>query len=130
MKAPVYFLALLTVLLLVGCATHEQQLMEKKANALDQNDLERFFARERTADFETKRGTQGTVTYHPDKTMELRIGKKEDSGTYRLVDSRFCSTWQNIRKGEKCTRLYHVAGNTYETVTDSGAYDATLKFMP
>lgn len=112
-----------------GCATHEQKLIDSKAKYYDQNDLEMLFAQKHVAEFSTPRGTTGTITYYPDRKMHVRYGDKEDNGEYRFKDGQFCSTWQNIRKGEKCSKLYEVRDNVFEIVTPTGVYDSKVTFI-
>lgn len=127
--SPIVLVLLLSLIVLGGCASHETKLMASNAKYYDQTDLEMFFSKDRRANFVTAKGAKGTIHYYPDRTMRTEFNRTKDDGQYTLKEGKVCSTWQTLRKGEKCTKLYQVGENEFEYVSTNGAYDSTLTLV-
>lgn len=122
-------LAALIALLIGGCATAEQKVMETGAEALTDDQLRDVFARRpRTAQWSTA-SASGTVQYSPDGTQKTDWGSGGDSGTYQIRNGTICGKWITIRNGkERCFTVYKIADKTYQTF-HGGKESSTLTFM-
>jgi hypothetical protein len=51
----------------------------------------------------TANGAPATLKLQPDGTASVAAGSTNDTGTWRLSDQGYCTTWKNIRSGqERC----------------------------
>ena len=62
----------------------------------------------------TANGAPATVRLQPDGTASVAAGSTNDTGTWRLSEQGYCTTWKNIRAGqERCFTVRRVgAGMT------------------
>ena len=123
-----FLVAGLIALLIGGCATAEQKLMESGLKPLTDDQLREVFAkRPRTAEWSTANAS-GTIEYSPDGTQKTQWGRGGDSGTYQIRNGMICGKWKTIRNGEeRCFTVYKVADNTYESF-HGGKKSSTLTF--
>ena len=57
----------------------------------------------------TAAGAPATMRLQPDGTASLTAGRTNDTGTWRLSDEGYCTTWKNIRAGqERCFSVRRV----------------------
>ncbi len=122
-------LSIVLLSFLVGCATHEGKLKDAEVPQLDQESLEALFSSQRIAEFKTVKGVAGIITYYPDNRQVVQFAGIEDQGRYRIEDGRLCSTWETIRKGEKCTTFYQISDNYFELVDEDGELYLSLTFL-
>lgn len=56
----------------------------------------------------TGSGENFTMKLSPDGTIEISGDAANDTGTWRLSDTGYCTTWKKIRKGtERCFTALH-----------------------
>jgi hypothetical protein len=115
-------LILIFLLSFMGCVTHEVSIQEKGATLLSQDQLKNLFSETVTINYTMP--SKASQTFFPDGTTTIDIkGYKSDSGTYRLSNGQYCSTWQTIRKTEKCFKIYKI-GDEYHLVNKAGSLDS------
>ena len=130
MKKSLFIILLLTLHTgLIGCVTHEKSLKDSNAQYYDQKDLEMLFSKKHLAEFKTGSGAKGKIAYSPDGKTHVWFDGKEDNGKYRLENGQYCSFWETMRQGEKCTKWYKISDNVFELVTTGGSYDSTVTFL-
>jgi hypothetical protein len=127
MKKTVRFLIVVGILtVLCGCVTHELQIKMSGARMLNQGELEHLFYVERKVEFSSPDGS-AAVTYHPDGRQEIEWNNGKDTGSFRIDNETFCSTWTNLRKGaESCSKIYRINETEYEFISSDGTYAATM----
>lgn len=120
-------IAILVLVVLGGCVTTKQRLIDSGLKPLTTEELEALFAEEKEASFTTQK-TSGTVKYYPDRTQKATWPGGNSGGTYFIEDGKFCSKL-DIRAGAvKCTTWFKVNENTYTLVLDDGSKDASITF--
>lgn len=68
----------------------------------------------------TTGGAAATLKLHPDGTASVSAGSANDSGTWRLSEEGYCTTWRNIRSGqERCFTVRRV-GTTMKVFNTDG----------
>tara|TARA_Y100000031_G_C8104931_1_gene330527 strand:- start:288 stop:683 length:396 start_codon:yes stop_codon:yes gene_type:complete len=129
MKKVFLFVALLGfITMYISCALPEKKLQDSGAKLLNQQDLIEFFKEKRVGKGMTSRGSID-IYYFPDRTQKIEHGGGSDEGKYRIDNGQLCVKWKEIRGGaEKCTRMYHIEGNKYESVYLDGSSAASLTF--
>ena len=57
----------------------------------------------------TANGARATLRLQPDGTASLAAGSTSDTGSWRLSEQGYCTTWKNIRAGqERCFTVRRV----------------------
>jgi hypothetical protein len=111
---------------LLGCVSHELQLKVSGAKMLNQLELEQLFYADRVVEFSSPAGS-ATVTYHPDGRQDIEWHNGKDSGSFRIGNEEFCSTWTRLRNGmESCSKVYRIDAVEYEFVSPDGEYAASM----
>lgn len=131
MKKPVTFTLAVGILIgLLGCVSHELQLKLSGARMLNQRELEQLFYADRVVEFSSPSGS-ATVTYHPDGRQDIEWNNGKDSGTFRIGNDEFCSTWTRLRNGqESCSKVYRIDATEYEFISPDGVYAASMHLKP
>ena len=112
---------------LQGCVSHELQLKMSGVRMLNQGELEELFYADRVVEFSSPSGS-ATVTYHPDGRQEIEWNSGKDSGTFRIENEEFCSTWSRLRNGlESCSRVYRIDLKEYEFISPDGTFAASMQ---
>jgi hypothetical protein len=110
-----------------GCSSHEVQLRLSGARMLSQSELETLFHAERTVEFPIL-GQVATVYYYPDGRQVIHWDNGTDSGTFRIKNEWFCSTWSRLRNGEEsCSKIYKISETEYEFVGSDGTSAAIMR---
>ena len=110
-----------------GCSSHEFQLKRSGAKKLNQSELESLFYAERTAEFPIL-GKVATVDYFPDGRQIIDWGSGNDTGTFRINEDEFCSTWSRLRNGEEsCSTIYKISETEYEFIGSDGTSAAIMR---
>lgn len=127
MKKPVTFTIAVGILIaLHGCVSHELQLKLSGAKMLNQGELEQLFYADRVVEFSSPSGS-ATVTYHPDGRQDIEWNNGKDSGTFRIENEAFCSTWTRLRNGlESCSKVYRIDAKEYEFISPDGTFAASM----
>jgi hypothetical protein len=69
----------------------------------------------------TAGGAAATLKLQPDGTASVSAGATNDSGTWRLSEQGYCTTWKNIRSGqERCFTVRRV-GTTMKVFNPDGS---------
>jgi hypothetical protein len=119
-KRPLFFLILGVVVACYGCSSHELQLRFSGATSLNQSELEQLFYADRNVDFSSSSGG-ASVRYFPDGRQEIEWSSGKDSGTFRIENEEFCSTWSRLRNGaESCSKIYKISETVYEFIGSDG----------
>lgn len=112
---------------LSGCISRELQLKMSDAKMLNQGELGQLFYADRMVEFSSPDGS-AAVTYHPDGRQEIEWNNGKDSGSFRIENEQFCSTWTKLRKGEEsCSKVYRIDEKEYEFISIDGTYAATMR---
>ncbi|MGE5255153.1 MAG: hypothetical protein ACM3KE_00700 [Hyphomicrobiales bacterium] len=127
MKKPLMLILAVGILIgVAGCASHELQLKLSGAKMLNQVELEQLFYADRVAEFSSPEGS-ATVTYYPDGRQDIEWKNGKDSGSFRIENDEFCSTWTRLRNGlESCSKIYRIDAREYEFVSPDGEYAASM----
>ena len=122
-----YWLALGLLVSWLGCTPHELQPRRSGAKMLNQSELESLFLAERTVEFPIIGGV-ATVDYFPDGRQIINWAGGNDTGTFRIRDEEFCSTWSRLRNGEEsCSKIYQISETEYEFAGNDGASAAIMR---
>jgi hypothetical protein len=54
----------------------------------------------------TASGAAATLRLQPDGTASVSAGSTNDTGTWRLSEQGYCTTWTNVRSGQERSLLY------------------------
>jgi hypothetical protein len=128
MKKPTpLLLALWIAITISGCSSHEMQLRMSGARMLSQSELENLFHAEKTVEFPIL-GQVAIVDYYPDGRQFIHWDNGTDTGTFRIENDWFCSTWSRLRNGEeRCSRIYKISETEYEFVGSDGTSAAIMR---
>ncbi|MFO7706881.1 MAG: hypothetical protein R6V84_01825 [Desulfobacterales bacterium] len=122
-----FFLALGVFVSCWGCSLHELHLRRSGAQKLNQSELETLFHAKRTVEFPIL-GRVATVDYYPDGRQVIDWGSGNDTGTFRINEDEFCSTWSRLRNGEEsCSKIYRISETEYEFVGNDGTSAAIMR---
>lgn len=108
------------VLLLISCATAEENLQKEGIKPLSQAELETLYEGGPTVNYKSARNS-GTAIYHTDGKCEVNWKNGTDTGVYSIKDSKVCTKWTKIRDGkEGCFKIYKVKDNKYKAINQDG----------
>jgi len=68
----------------------------------------------------TASGASATMTLGSDGTAQLAAGNTKDSGTWRLSEQGYCTTWKNIRAGQERCFTVRRTGTTMDVLNPDG----------
>jgi hypothetical protein len=73
-------------------------------------------------------GKVATVDYFPDGRQIIDWGSGNDTGTFRINEDEFCSTWSRLRNGEEsCSTIYKISETEYEFIGSDGTSAAIMR---
>ena len=114
---------------LVSCATTEKTLRDKGLAPLSHSELQALHARTRTLKGTNANGVRGAGTYTTDGVAKLDWGTGEATGTWRIKDGKFCTTYSTVQSGaERCFTVYKTAENEYTSFNPDGSLNATASY--
>ena len=69
----------------------------------------------------TASGAKATMRLEPDGKASVSAGNTSDTGTWRISESGYCTTWKTIRAGqERCFTVVR-AGTTFKVMNPDGS---------
>lgn len=69
----------------------------------------------------TVNGVRAVMRLDPDGTASIAAGNTQDTGTWRLSEQGYCTTWKTIRAGtERCFTVVR-NGGTYKVINPDGS---------
>lgn len=107
----------IAVLVLTACAAAAQTLMPQAEVGVEFDG--------NTYDVVAQSGFTGVMTFNPDMTLAF-TGEdgRSDTGTYRLGEGGYCSTWKAFRNGEEqCFTVEKLGDGRYQLYTLDGGKD-------
>ena len=123
-KARIFFLIIITSILLSGCVTTEKKLMEEGNKPLTQNQLESLFSQTRTFKWKSSKGTTGTGVVRQNHTAEAKWSGGAESGKWEIQDNMYCV----IFSGNKSCRTVYKTGEKEYTMFESGSFRMRYTF--
>lgn len=69
----------------------------------------------------TAGGAPATVRLQPDGTAWLTAGSTNDTGTWRLSEEGYCTTWKNVRAGQERCFTVRRAGTRMSVFNPDGS---------
>ncbi len=111
------------LILLSGCVTAEQQMLNDGYKPLTNDELNALFSTPKKMRWTLQSMEQGDVELLPDKTATISRSGGVDYGTWRAVDDRLCINWERLRaSGEQCNILFQVEENKFKVFPPSGRF--------
>ena len=113
-KIPVVFILLI---LLSGCLTVKQQMIEEGYEPLTTQELNALFSKPVNMRWTLRNMEQGNVELLPDKGAKITHAGGVDYGTWAAEDDRLCISWDRFRGGGKeCNTLFKIGENKFKVV--------------
>ena len=69
----------------------------------------------------TAGGATATLRLQPDGTASLSAGSTNDTGSWRLSEDGYCTTWKNIRSGQERCFTVRRMGTTMKVFNPDGS---------
>lgn len=114
LKIPVVFILLI---LLSGCLTVKQQMIEEGYEPLTTQELNALFSKPVNMRWTLRNMEQGNVELLPDKGAKITHAGGVDYGTWAAEDDRLCISWDRFRGGGKeCNTLFKIGENKFKVV--------------
>ena len=124
-KARIFFLIIITSILLSGCVTTEKKLMEEGNKPLTQNQLESLFSQTRTINWKSAKGSTGTSIIRPDHTSEWKWSGGSGAGKWEIRGNRYCVIPND--GNESCRTVFKTGDKEY-TLFESGSFKVRYTF--
>lgn len=113
-KIPVVIILLI---LLSGCLTVKQQMIEEGYEPLTTQELNALFSKPVNMRWTLRNMEQGNVELLPDKGAKITHAGGVDYGTWAAEDDRLCISWDRFRGGGKeCNTLFKIGENKFKVV--------------
>ena len=104
-------------MLLSGCATKEQQMIDDGYKPLTTQELNELFSKPVNLRWTLRDMEQGNVELSPDKAATITHAGGVDYGTWAAEDDRLCISWDRFRGGgEECNTLFKIEKNKFKVV--------------
>jgi len=122
-----YAITIIFALVLVGCVTGKQKLLDSGMQPLKQTDFDDLFSKDIKANYLNSNGHNVSVQFYPDGTQKYSSPKNSDIGKWSIKNNEQCSTWSNLRNGqEKCFTWFKISENKYELFEQNGNKAGTI----
>lgn len=69
----------------------------------------------------TTSGAKATMRLESDGKASVIAGSTNDTGTWRISESGYCTTWKNIRAGQERCFIVLKAGDTFKVMNPDGS---------
>jgi len=69
----------------------------------------------------TPSGAKAFVRLEPDANASVSAGSTNDTGTWRLSENGYCTTWKNIRAGQERCFTVTRTGSTFRVANPDGS---------
>ena len=120
------FLCLL--LLIGGCVTAKQKMLDAGINPLTDEQLIVLFSQPTDVSYLGNKGN-ASIKHLPDGTQKISYNGGSDEGFWRIANGEICGKWKNLRQGsENCSTMFQVEDNKYKLVNKTGSVLGTLTF--
>lgn len=116
------------LLLLTGCVTAKQKLVESGVQPMTGNEISELFSQPTNVSYSGPKGS-ATIHHMPDGTQKIDYPGGTDEGNWRVNGDDICGKWQKLRSGsEQCSSMFKISENTYKFFGSDGSYRGTLTF--
>ncbi len=117
-------------LILGGCVSGKQKLIDQGNKPLTNMELIELFAVKQITNVTSSEGNSSVVTYLPDGTISA-VGSngKTYPGTFSIEGDKYCSKMAFRGGAIKCTTWFKVDDKIYKLFNDDGSSDATVTFQ-
>lgn len=116
-KVLLFVLISCVFVLLSGCMTVEQQMIDDGYKPLTTQELNELFSKPVTMRWTLRNMEQGDVELLPDKAAKITHAGGIDYGTWAAEDDRLCISWERFRGGGKeCNTLFKIGENKFKVV--------------
>ena len=118
------FILITSFLILVsGCVTAKQKMLNDGYTPLTNQDLEALFSEPVTMRWTLQSMDQGNVDMSPDKTAKITHAGGIDYGRWAAEDDRLCISWDRFRGGGKeCNTFFKIDDKKFKVFRPSGQY--------
>ena len=114
---------LIFLVLLSGCVTAEQQMLNEGNKPLTNEEYNALFSKPVNMRWTTQSMEQGNVVLSPDKTATISHSGGIDDGTWAAENDRLCITWLRLGGGGKqCVTFFKIDDNKYRVFEPSGRF--------
>ena len=118
--------ACIPFLVLIGCKTTEEALMETGKNPLTSTQIKKVFSGNTVAGTANASGHAYQIKFDTDGSATLSSGSFTDSGKWWVENNAICLQWAIIKNGAKhCLQIYAL-GDKYESINSDGYANATF----
>lgn len=105
------------LMLLSGCITVEQQLINDGYKPLTTQELNELFAKPVNMRWTLQSMEQGDLELFPDKAAKITHAGGIDYGTWKAEDDNLCITWDRFRGGiKRCNTLFKVGEKKFKVI--------------
>lgn len=117
-----------SMLLLSGCVTAKQKMLDQGMKPLDKVAYEELFSKPFKASYYSlKRSKTMFLEYYPEGKQIINTGSFSDEGQWRIASGEHCSKWNEIRNGaESCSTWFKVGEGKYDVFDAGGMKTGTL----
>ena len=127
-KPTLFAVGLCLLLLIGGCVTAKQKMLDAGINPLTDEQLKVLFSKPTDVIFSGNKGN-ASIKHSPDGTQQMSHGGGSDEGFWRIANGEICGKWKNLRQGsENCNTMFQVEDNKYKLVNKTGSVLGTLTF--
>lgn len=104
-------------IVLSGCATPTQQMIDEGYSPLTTQELNALFSKPVNMRWTLRNMQQGDLELLPDKSAKITHAGGIDYGTWAAEEDRLCISWERFRGGGKrCNTLFKVGENKFKVV--------------
>ena len=104
-------------MLLSGCVTVEQQMIDDGYKPVTTQELNELFSKPVNIRWTLRNMEQGNVELGPDKNAKITHAGGIDYGTWAAENDRLCISWDRFRGGGKeCNTLFKIGENKFKVV--------------
>jgi len=104
-------------MLLSGCVTVEQQMIDDGYKPVTTQELNELFSKPVNMRWTLRNMEQGNVELDPDKNAKITHAGGIDYGTWAAENDRLCISWDRFRGGGKeCNTLFKIGESKFKVV--------------
>lgn len=127
-KPTLFAVGLCLLLLIGGCVTAKQKMLDAGINPLTDEQLIVLFSQPTDVSYIGNKGN-ASIKHSPDGTQKINYNGVSDEGFWRIANGEICGKWKNLRQGsENCSTMFQVEDNKYKLVNETGSVLGTLTF--
>ena len=111
------------LLVLSGCVTAEQKMLDDGYKPLTNQQLNELFSTPLTMRWTLQSMDQGNVEMSPDKTAKITHSGGVDYGTWETENDRLCISWDRFRGGGKeCNTFFKLEEKKFRVFRPTGQF--------